>query len=118
MGDNFKRKHKVGERIKVCGDVRIKYPTRVPIICEPGRHASALALDKCKYLVPETLTMGQFSYIIRKRMKRLESHKALYLTCNGVLPCINETAGDIYRRAADKEDGLLYITYSLESTFG
>jgi GABA(A) receptor-associated protein len=119
MSNTFKRTRTVGDRITMCGDARARFPTRVPIICEPGRNAVALqGGGKCKFLVPESLTVGQFSYIMRKRLKGLSAHKALYLTCNGVLPCTRDTVGEIYGRSADKEDGLLYVNYSLESTFG
>lgn len=114
----FKHSRTAQSRADMCEKLRNRYPTRVPIICEPGSNAETMALDKYKFLVPEALTMGQFVYIIRKRLKGLKAHQALFLSCNGSLPRIGETTGEAYERAADAEDGLLYVKYSLESTFG
>ena len=73
-------------------------------------------IDKKKYLVPQDLTVGQFVYIIRKRIK-LSPEKAIYLFINNILPPTAALMSSIYEDQKD-EDGFLYITYSGENTFG
>lgn len=68
--------------------LREKYPNRFPVIVEKNKKCQNLQdIDKKKFLVPEDLTVGQFVYIIRKRIK-LEPSEALYLYCNNTLPLI------------------------------
>lgn len=38
-----------------------------------------------RYLVPSEITVGQFVYVIRKRIK-LEAQKAIFVFIDGVLP--------------------------------
>jgi GABA(A) receptor-associated protein len=73
-------------------------------------------IDKIKYLVPKDLTVGQFLYVIRKRM-RLSSEKALFVFVNNTMPPTTQMVGDIYNRHKDS-DGFLYLYYSYENTFG
>jgi GABA(A) receptor-associated protein len=51
--------------------VLCKYPDRIPIICEKseGKANDIPSIDKRKYLVPVDLTVSQFLYIIRSRIK-------------------------------------------------
>jgi GABA(A) receptor-associated protein len=42
-------------------------------------------IDKKKYLVPSDMTVGQFIYVIRKRIK-LSPEKAIFIFVNNVLP--------------------------------
>ncbi len=42
-------------------------------------------IDKKKYLVPADLTVGQFVYVIRKRIK-LPAEKAIFIFIHNVLP--------------------------------
>lgn len=51
-----------------------------------------LSFVQKKYLVPADLTVGQFHYVIRKRIK-LAPEKALFLFCSNSIPpngvCLN-----------------------------
>ena len=73
-------------------------------------------IDKCKYLVPRDMNLGQFIYIIRKRIQ-LESHQALFVTVNGVLGSSSTVISELYDNNKD-EDGFLYVVYTSENTFG
>lgn len=42
-------------------------------------------LQCCRYLVPADLTVGQFVYVIRKRIK-LSAEKAIFIFVDNVLP--------------------------------
>lgn len=98
--------------------VRAKYPDRIPIVCEVYKeHVSELVLDRSKYLVPVDLSVAQFLCTLRKRIN-LTSEKALFLFLeNKELPSTSETLGRTYALYKN-EDGFLYITLSLENTFG
>ena len=74
-------------------------------------------LDKIKYLVPIDLTVGQFMYVIRSRLK-LNAEKALYLFINGTIPASSSVILDLYELYKDETDGFLYIVLNGENTFG
>ena len=69
-----------------------------------------------RYLVPADLTVGQFVYVIRKRIK-LSPEKAIFVFVNNVLPPTAALMSSIYEEHKE-EDGFLYIAYSGENTFG
>lgn len=112
---SFKQKYSLEQRRDEVDRILVKYPARAPIICE--RHGTNLPiLDKTKYLVPLDLSVGQFIYVIRKRLT-LAPEKALFLFINNQLPCGADTIGTVYHNHRDT-DGFLYINYSGENTFG
>ncbi|OAV88395.1 hypothetical protein PTTG_12346, partial [Puccinia triticina 1-1 BBBD Race 1] len=65
--------------------IRQKYPDRIPVICEKADRTDIPTIDKKKYLVPSDLTVGQFVYVIRKRIK-LAPEKAIFIFVDEVLP--------------------------------
>lgn len=95
-----------------------KYPDRIPIICQKSKSANSTCpiIDKQKYLVPHDLSIGQYMYILRKRL-HLSSEKALYIFINGTIPSVGNLIKNIYHEHKDP-DGFLYIYYNLENTFG
>ena len=79
--NDFKSKNTLEKRATESISIMSKYPDRLPIIVEK-HHTSLLPdIDKCKYLVPKDLTMGQFIYVIRKRIK-LEPSQSLFISVN------------------------------------
>jgi GABA(A) receptor-associated protein len=115
---SFKDQFRFEDRLEEAKRVLAKYPDRVPIVCERSPIAShdCPIIDKKKYLVPRTYTMGEFLFVIRKRLK-LPPEKAIFLFVNDTFPATSSLIGDIYYRHKDK-DGYLYISYSQENTFG
>eukprot|EP01063_Lacrimia_lanifica_P006362 TRINITY_DN1384_c2_g3_i1.p1 TRINITY_DN1384_c2_g3~~TRINITY_DN1384_c2_g3_i1.p1 ORF type:complete len:123 (+),score=67.07 TRINITY_DN1384_c2_g3_i1:67-435(+) len=93
-----------------------KYPERIPVICEKHPQSDVPDIDKSKFLVPMDLNVGQFIYVVRKRIK-LAPEKALFLFIDGMLPPTAALMQSLYNDSRD-EDGFLYIKYSGESTFG
>jgi GABA(A) receptor-associated protein len=63
--------------------------------------------------VPADLTVGQFVYVIRKRIK-LSPEKAIFIFVDEVLPPTAALMSSIYEEHKD-EDGFLYITYAFPS---
>jgi GABA(A) receptor-associated protein len=86
------------------------------VICEKAPKSDIPDIDKKKYLVPNDLTVGQFVYVVRKRIK-LEPEKAIFIFVNNSLPSTASLMSQIYDEHKD-EDGFLYVTYSGENTFG
>lgn len=114
--------------------IRQKYADRIPVICEKVEKSDIATIDKKKYLVPADLTVGQFVYVIRKRIK-LSPEKAIFIFVDEVLPPTAALMSSIYEEHKGSsaslflhiyflltwpsdEDGFLYITYSGENTFG
>lgn len=98
--------------------LRANHPDRVPVIVEKRVGDESLPdIDKKKFLVPVDLTIGQFVYVIRKRIK-LTPEQAIFLFVNkGTLPPTVAALQAVYDQYKD-EDGFLYMTYSGENTFG
>ena len=116
MSDYQKNKH-LDVRKKEAASILAKYPDKIPIIVEKSRGCNNINdIDKKKFLVPSDLTMGQFVYVIRKRIK-INSDTAIFLFINNKLPPTSSSLSGIYDENKN-EDGFLYILYSGENTFG
>ncbi|KAM5509582.1 autophagy protein 8 [Fusarium oxysporum f. sp. phaseoli] len=128
MRSKFKDEHPFEKRKAEAERIRQKYSDRIPVrnlpvaliwtqvICEKVEKSDIATIDKKKYLVPADLTVGQFVYVIRKRIK-LSPEKAIFIFVDEVLPPTAALMSSIYEEHKD-EDGFLYITYSGENTFG
>lgn len=114
----YKQKFSFEERSSESNRILIKYPDRVPIICERLKTSGhdCPFIDKNKYLVPRDLTIGQFLYVIRKRLK-ITSEKAIFLFINDHIMSSSQIIGDIYENNKDN-DGFMYVSYTFENTFG
>ena len=93
-----------------------KFPDRLPIIVEVSEKNDLPELDKYKYLVPKDLTVGQFQYVIRKRLK-LSPEKAIYLFFNNTVEPTTELVKTVYDKHKS-DDNFLYVIVSPENTFG
>ncbi|KAF8753446.1 protein 8 precursor [Rhizoctonia solani] len=93
MRSKFKDEHPFEKRKAEAERIRQKYPDRIP-----------------------DLTVGQFVYVIRKRIK-LAPEKAIFIFVDEVLPPTAALMSAIYEEHKD-EDGFLYVSYSGENTFG
>ena len=113
---NFRNSYDLKKRKSESTRIKLKYPKRIPIICEKMKNSNVPDIDKNKYLVPMDLTIGQFLYVIRKRIK-LQPEKALFLFINNTIPASSQLLSNMYKDNQD-EDGFLYIVYSSENTFG
>ncbi|KAJ3354043.1 DNA topoisomerase 2 [Allomyces javanicus] len=113
----FKTKYRFDERVDQAVRLRTKYPEFVPVICEVGDRTDLPPLDRTKYIVPGDVTVGQFMYVIRKRI-RVPPEKALFLfTSSKTIPATSTLMTTAYSWYGD-EDGFLYLTVTGENTFG
>jgi len=60
-------------------------------------------IDKKKYLVPADLTVGQFVYVIRKRIN-LSPEKAIFIFVDDILPSTAAFMSSVYEEHKN-EDG-------------
>ncbi|XBW37826.1 hypothetical protein QEN19_003401 [Hanseniaspora menglaensis] len=128
----FKAQFPFEVRKKECERITKKYIDRIPVIVERQGLATTTSnnltsasanpgtvpeLDKRKYLVPQSLTIGQFVYIIRKRIELPPERAIFVFVNNGILPNTSTLMSQLYLEYKDK-DGFLYISYAGENTFG
>ncbi len=116
MKYNFKKKSTLENRINESNKILKKYPDRVPVIVEKHHDSDINDIDKSKYLVPKDMSISQFHFVIRKRIK-LTPEKALFITINNTLVSSSDTLGELYESMKD-EDGFIYMIYTGENTFG
>ena len=112
----YKMKFSFYDRLNESRRISLKYPDRIPIVCERSPTSDCPIVEKKKYLVPYDFTIGQFLSILRKRMK-LPPEKAIFLFINTTIYHSSYLLSTIYEMNKD-EDGFLYITYASENTFG
>jgi GABA(A) receptor-associated protein len=112
---NYKEKNSYEKRLAESTTIIEKYPERIPIICERLTMKVPL-IDRSKYLCPKDLTIANFLYVIRKRL-RLNEREAIYLFVNDAIINGSKDLGTIYEQKKD-DDGFLYIRYDSETTFG
>lgn len=113
----FKEEKPFELREKEAKRVRNKYPDLVPVICERVKNSELPNTMRRKYLVPQSLTMGQFMYVLRRRIN-LDANRAMFLFLEGnTLAPTAELVSSLYETHKD-DDGFLYMEYSGENTFG
>ncbi len=92
-------------------DIVKKYPDRVPVhVTGPDGELQN------KYLIPRTMKVSEFMVVLRKRIE-VKSFQAIFIFVKNILPPNTCTFDDLYREHKD-DDGMLYMTWSRESTFG
>jgi GABA(A) receptor-associated protein len=118
MADSdFKKENDFEKRQKDASRIRSKYPNRIPVICEKNSKSDIPDIDKNKYLVPSDLTLAQFVYVIRKRIK-LKPETAIFIMVNNEkMKTMTTEMSELYEEHKS-DDGFLYLKYSGETTFG
>ncbi|UYV76139.1 GABARAPL1 [Cordylochernes scorpioides] len=116
MQFQYKENHPFEKRRSEGEKIRRKYPDRVPVIVERAPNSQIADLDKKKYLVPSDLTVGQFYFLIRKRI-HLRPEDALFLFVNNSIPSNSTTMGSLYKEHQEN-DGFLYLAFHDENVYG
>lgn len=93
--------------------LREKYPNKYPVVIK--ELGDGLELEKRKYLVADTTTVGQLQFAVRKYMK-VEPHEAIFMYVNSTIHPTQKLVRDIWR--TEHEDNCLYIKVFKENTFG
>ena len=96
--------------------IRAKHPDRVPVLIVMKE--KRVKLQKCKYLVPLDLTMGQLVFVIRKNITELSPSEAIFFFIHEkqMLPPTSALISQIYQD--HQKDGFLQLDVALENTFG
>ena len=113
---NFKEKYTLERRALEASRILKKYPDRIPVIVENSKDSNLPPLDKSKYLVPTDISIGQFMYVIRKRIS-LAPEQAMFVFVNNSIPPQTLLMSQVYKQNKG-ECGFLYMTVSGENTFG
>ena len=116
MESKFKKENSFEKRKNEAHRIRAKYPNRIPVIVERAPKSDIPNIEKTKYLVPDDLTIGQFVYVIRKRIK-MTPDKAMFVFVNNMLPPTAATMSSIYDEYKD-DDHFVYFFYAGENSFG
>ena len=124
----FQNQYTFQQRYDESSRVMKRYPTRKPIIVEKCKESVSFFktkkpktrkgawLAKRKYLIPNDLTIGQFIFILRKRI-RLKPEQSIFLYINNTIPPTHAMISDLYAEYHNI-DGFLYILFGTESVFG
>uniref|UniRef100_A0A5S6R2A6 Protein lgg n=1 Tax=Trichuris muris TaxID=70415 RepID=A0A5S6R2A6_TRIMR len=115
---SFRERRPYGVRVREVEDIRRKYPDKVPVVIErfDGERYLPL-LDRCKFLVPDHVTMTELMQIVRRRLQ-LHPDQALFLLVNEKsLVSHSVTMAELYEMEKDS-DGFLYIVYTSQPGFG
>ena len=97
------------------------YSDRYPVVIQKYYKDKNLPdINHIKFLVPDNLQYSSLLMVIRKRLvTKIPPEVALFLlTEEGALVTGSEKISETYNKYHDKEDGLLYLFYCSENTFG
>ncbi len=112
----FKMEHTFKKRKEESDRLISKNKGIIPLIIEKSDHCNLNNLEKNKFLIRDTVTIGQLLLIIRKNIE-LDSREALFFSVGHNIPNTSNTLGEVYEHYKD-DDGWLYISYAAENFFG
>jgi len=121
---SFQRDKTLQQRQQMASAIRKKYPDRLAVIIDRVSSLDPM-LKKHKFLVPMGLTLGQFTHVVRKRLKMeaphqpISEYQTLYINVYGskILPTLSELMMNITQQH-ENADQFLYLNYGLEHAFG
>mmetsp|Transcript_12655 Transcript_12655/g.18447 ORF Transcript_12655/g.18447 Transcript_12655/m.18447 type:complete len:117 (-) Transcript_12655:375-725(-) len=93
------------------------HPNKIPIILEPSQLKSSFVLGENKFLVPNSYTLQELVFHLRKRLKMRKTDGLFLVIGDRHLTCLNKTIKAIYEEHRNL-DGFLYVKYSTEACWG
>merc|ERR1712113_1333879 len=89
------------QRQAEAGRILKKYPDRIPVICEKAPNSTLPDIDKKKFLVPGTMLVGEFKYIVHKHLKQkpecdVTADQTIYLYINRISPNTAAQLSEVY----------------------
>ena len=99
-------------------NVMKKYPGRIPVYVKRADNIGSKLpeINRHKFLIPQDFTLHALQHTVRLYLK-LKPEQAIFLFINNNIPIYTDSLAQLYEKYRDK-DGLLYVTYSTENTFG
>jgi microtubule-associated protein 1 light chain len=116
----YKQKKSFDARKAEVTTISSKFPNKIPVIVERGRNERNLPLlDRSKFLVPEELSLAQFSVIVRERLgvPLSEETTMFFLVNDKSLVVLSTPLRQVYENDKD-EDGFLYMVYTSQPGMG
>jgi GABA(A) receptor-associated protein len=113
----FQKKFTLEKRLEESKKIIEKYENKIPIIVEKSKQGKLPSIDKCKFLVPSEMTLGQFMCVLRRRIKIADTESIFIFVNNNVLPPTTSLVSTLYEEYKN-EDGFLYMSYCNENVFG
>lgn len=113
---SFRDIHTIERRRELATRLNSKHPDRAPVIVEPSSDKDP-QIKSVKYLVPRDTRFSKLMFEARKNMPKCNEHQSITFFVNNKLIPITQNLGEVYEREKS-DDGLLYVTYARENTFG
>lgn len=110
-------KDEISEMRAEVGMIKQKHPGHIPVVVLAKD--KRINLTKHKFLVKSDVTVGQFMFILRKKIEGdVASTESLFLFANNTLPVTSQLMSELYHLYQDKDTGLLFLQMCKENTFG
>ena len=96
-----------------------RHPGRIPVYVKKADNKGSENLpdiNRHKFLIPQDFTLHALQHTIRIYLK-MRPEQAIFLFINNTLPIYSDSLEQLYQKYRS-DDGLLYVTYSTENTFG
>ncbi|PAV56234.1 hypothetical protein WR25_15682 [Diploscapter pachys] len=115
---SFRQRRPFHARERDVEEIRRQQPNKVPVIIERYENERSLPLmERCKFLVPDHITVAELMHIVRRRLQ-LHPEQAFFLMVNEKSVVSNSmTMSQLYQTEHDT-DGFLYIVYTSQPAFG
>jgi hypothetical protein len=122
---SYKEQFTLEERIALCEKNNKRFNGKTIVaIAQPANGAPEM--PKKEFVVPIDMCFASLAASIRRRLEEtkeqgvplLGSDQALFYFIRNTMPPAAHHMGLLHKEYKDPEDGLLYIVYTFESTFG
>lgn len=123
--NSYKEKVSLSERLEKVSKNEKRFKGRtVIVVCIAANNAPEL--KNPVFVFPVSTHFVSVAASIRRNLEEnmengvplLQKDEALFYFVNNTMACSSNTVGQVYKTHHDKEDNILYVTYTKESTFG